>query len=104
MRQFMPDPYPDPIDTRRYPDLADLDMRFRRQAAGLPVEPLSPEDNQFLRKMDTFLLEEAKRKESNRILSNLQQRKGKQQTRQRRQVPDIEQRMRFADRLLTDQR
>jgi hypothetical protein len=85
MRQFRPDPYPNPINVDRHPNLAPLDTVLRREALGLPVKH-SAEDKQFLGKMDAWLQSEAERKESDRILAETEHKRQKQAARQRKRV------------------
>jgi hypothetical protein len=102
MTPFKRDPYPNPIDTKRHPELEDLDLRFRRQAAGLPVAPLSKADSQFLRDAGAWLTEKTSRAESDRILAELQHKTLGKGRRSRQVPPSIKERMALADRLLPD--
>lgn len=87
MKKLRPDPYPNPIDVDRYPELAGLDEDLRKEAMGLPVKR-SEDDVQFMKNMNAWLDNENKRKESDRIFASL----GQKQQRPQRQVSNVRQR------------
>jgi len=64
MKKFREDPYPNPIDVKRHPELEDLDEDLRRSAIGLPTKRYFKDDDQFLSKMDEWLDKETKKQMS----------------------------------------